>query len=319
MIGVLALAAPLVAAAPKPFTLPHTQVVGLHSKADGQDYVLYVSLPRDYRADQDRLYPVVYTLDADYAFPIVASVLGHFADRGNLPPAIVVGIAYPGGISSMDSYHRNRTRDYTPTHTLEGGYSREIAQLSGGGPAFEKFITSELFPYVEKHYRADPGERTLVGHSFGGLFGTYILLTHPRAFRNYVIVSPSLWYDHKVAFKLERAYAKRHRDLRARAYFLVGSYENQPEHGRPMVDDMEALVAALEGRHYPHLEIAERVFDKETHNSVFPVAVTRGLRVLLLEPEPSQSESRPEDSSKKEAIRASGGASEGTPSPAQVR
>jgi uncharacterized protein len=265
----------------KPFSLPNTRVVTLKSHVNGQTYTLYVSLPRGYARHPERRYPVVYTLDADYAFPIVSSVTTHFADRGNMPPVIVVSIAYPGGISDMDAYHRNRTRDYTPTHTLKGGYGPEIQKLSGGGPAFRRFITSELFPYVQKRWRADPADRTFVGHSFGGLFGAYVLLTQPSAFRNYVLVSPSLWYDDKTIFRLESAYAKKHKDLTARVYMVIGAYENQAPPSHAMIDDARALLKRIQSHGYAHFEGAVRVLDRETHNSVFPAGVTRGLRVLL--------------------------------------
>lgn len=284
LLAALLLPTPSAAAdPPAAFTIPDTRVLPVKSRGNGHDYVLYVSLPRDYARHPDRRYPVVYTLDADYAFPLVSSIARHFADRDDLPPVIVVGIAYPGGISSIDAYHRNRTRDYTPTHAEQGGYGPEIQKLSGGGPAFLRFITDEVFALVESRYRTDPADRTFVGHSYGGLFGTYVLLTRPQSFRNYILVSPSLWYDDKVALRMEAAYADQHDDLRARVYCVVGSFENQPERGRAMVDDIHALVGRIESRGYPDLEIAVRVLDGETHNSVFPAGVTRGLRAVLQE------------------------------------
>ncbi len=268
-------------AAAQPYSVPHTRVVKLDSRTSGHHYVLYVSLPRGYAQHPHRRYPVIYTLDADFAFPIVTAVSTHFADRGNMPPVIVVGIAYPGGISDMDAYHRNRTRDYTPTHTLKGGYGPAVQKLSGGGPSFARFITTELFAYVHAHWRTDPSERTFVGHSFGGLFGAYMLLTRPGAFRNYVLVSPSLWYDDKTIFNVEAAYAKAHNDLPARVYIVIGSYENQKPPSHAMVDDARMLLSRIRARGYPHFDSALRVLDRETHNSVFPAGVTRGLRVLL--------------------------------------
>src|SRR6185503_8279697 len=66
----LVLASPLARAVetPRPFVIPNSQVVPLHSQADGEDYNLYIALPRDYGKDPKHLYPVIYTLDADYSF-----------------------------------------------------------------------------------------------------------------------------------------------------------------------------------------------------------------------------------------------------------
>jgi predicted alpha/beta superfamily hydrolase len=37
------------------------------------------------------------------------------------------------------------------------------------------------------------------GHSYGGLFGAYVLTTRPDMFRTYILSSPSLWFDnHRV-------------------------------------------------------------------------------------------------------------------------
>ena len=277
--GLLLLAAQAPAVAAEPYTLPGSVVLPLHSEVDGEDYLLYVSLPRDYGKDPKQLYPVIYTLDADYAFALAGGITTHFSDRDNLPPVIVVSIGYPGGIGSLDSYHRNRTRDYTPSHTLEGGYGPEFQQYSGGGERFRGFITRELFAYVESHYRADPKDRTLVGHSYGGLFATYVLLTAPEAFRRYIIVSPSLWYDKRMIYAMEESSAKGRKDLAAKVFFGVGAYENDSEY--PMADEMREMARKLRARKYPHLEVTDQVFEDETHNSVFPGALSRGLRVVF--------------------------------------
>lgn len=63
-------------------------------------------------------------------------------------------------------------------------------------------MESELTPYFKQHYRVS--ESTFVGHSFGGLFGSYLLIKHPNLFNNYIIVSPSLWYDNHLLLQLAK-------------------------------------------------------------------------------------------------------------------
>lgn len=41
--------------------------------------------------------------------------------------------------------------------------------------------------YLSEHYRIKQNS-TFVGHSFGGLFGIWLLLYHPEAFNNYIII-----------------------------------------------------------------------------------------------------------------------------------
>lgn len=252
-------------------TLPRTTVRALKAKANGVDYRLYVSLPRDYATSKER-YPVVYVLDADYSFAIAHNVVEHLADRQHLPWAIVVGIAYGG----EPRYRENRTRDYTPTHTLDVGpgteHQRPYQKHSVGGPKFRDFLRGELLPLIDRTYRTT-AERVLVGHSYGGLFGTWLLLTAPDLFTGYVIVSPSLWYDERMLFVLEKK-AGGDVALRGRAYLSAGAMENAV-----MGTDLQEMAKRLKVR--GGVEVKEEVLEGETHNSIFPGAFSRGIRWVL--------------------------------------
>lgn len=114
---------------------------------------------------------------------------------------------------------------------------------AGGAPAFLRFVREELVPFVEREHRAS-SERILVGHSFGGLFATWVALTDPAAFGGYIIVSPSLWYDHGHVFGLEARPARTTSDLPMRIYLAVGSREMNGR--RNMVADLRRLVTTLE-------------------------------------------------------------------------
>jgi predicted alpha/beta superfamily hydrolase len=264
----------------KPYAVPNTEVIALRSKQTGAAYQLFVALPSDYRTSKTS-YPVVYMLDADYSFALVRNVVQHFVERENLPPMILVAIAYPGAATDRTTYRMNRTRDYTPVFAPDGGYGAEFQKVSGGGPKFRAFIATELVPLVERRYRVDKEDRTLVGHSYGGLFGTYVLLTQPALFKRYVLVSPSLWYANRVALTMEEAAAASGLKPDARVFFGVGSFENQPANNRAMVDDLTELVDKLKSRNNPRLVLRYKVYDGETHNSVFPGAVTRGLLTVF--------------------------------------
>lgn len=264
----------------KPYTVPNTEVVTLRSKETGADYELFVALPSDY-AKSTKQYPVVYMLDADYSFALVRNIVQHFVERENLPPMILVAIAYPGAAADRATYRMNRTRDYTPAYAPDGGYGAEYQKVSGGGPKFRAFIAAELVPLIERRYRADAQDRTLVGHSYGGLFGTYVLLTQPTLFKRYVLISPSLWYANRIALTMEEAAAATGTKPEANVFFAVGSFENQPANNRAMVDDLTEFVTKLKSRNNPRLVLHYRIYDGETHNSVFPGAVTRGLLTVF--------------------------------------
>ena len=271
------------AALAKPYALPNTEIIALRSKQTGAQYQLFVALPADYRASK-KDYPVVYMLDADYSFALVRNIAQHLVERENLPSMILVAIAYPGAARDRATYRMNRTRDYTPVYAPDGGYGAEFQKVSGGGPKFRAFIANELAPFMERHYRVS-ADRTIIGHSYGGLFATYVLLTQPQLFHRYIIVSPSLWYANRIALAMEETAAASGIKPDARVFFAVGSQENQPQVNRAMVDDLEELVRQLKTRNNAKLEMRLKIYDGETHNSVFPGAVTRGLLTVFDSPE----------------------------------
>lgn len=183
-----------------------------------------------------------------------------------------MGIGYPDPLR----YKLDRTRDYTPSHVPTGGYGPAVQRVSGGGEAFRRFLADELVPWVDGTYRTIPGDRTIVGHSYGGLFGTYALLSAPGLFSRYVLVSPSLWYDDGSMFRLERAFAAGHDRLPARVALAAGAHENPR-----MPSDMTALAAHLAEHHYAGLTVDAHVFSDDNHNTIFPAALTRGLRFVF--------------------------------------
>jgi hypothetical protein len=275
-------------AAVEPYTLPNTQVRQLQSAGNNAIYRLYIATPAEY-ATSGKSYPVVYMLDADYSFALTRNVVQHFAERGKLPDMILIAIAYPGAADDMEIYQSNRKRDYTPSASTAIGYSSngrdQQSDLDGrngqggGAEVFHTFIADQVVPYVEAHFPVSK-DRTFIGHSYGGLFGTYVLLTDPDLFNRYVIVSPSLWFDNGLMLRVEAQEAAR-RTVPAQAYFAIGSRETQATTGAPMVQQLKQFTKRLEAQRNNGLRVTLDVRDGETHESIFPGAVTRGLEVVF--------------------------------------
>jgi hypothetical protein len=51
-----------------------------------------------------------------------------------------------------------------------------------------------------------------------------------------------------------------------------------------MADDFRAFIGNLEQRHYKDLEYQVRYFEDETHLSVIPVTISKGLRYIYAPP-----------------------------------
>lgn len=250
-------------------SLPRTHVLELYSEIVKQGYKLYVSTPPGYKAD--KTYSVVYLLDADYSFAIVKNITDHLTERGDLEGLLLVGIAYDG----PEQYRLHRTRDYTPIYSAEGGYSPEIQSNSGGGPNFIKFLEQELFPFIHSTFRVSD-TKCLVGHSYGGLLASNILFSDLKLFNKYVIVSPSVWYADKYLLQVEEGYAKNHHKFNADVYLAVGSLESER-----MLSDTDLLLSQIRKHKYVDFNFKNETLQNETHNSVFPSAVSTGLRFVF--------------------------------------
>ncbi len=252
------------------YTLPMTEVIAIHAEANNKDYELYVQLPKSYK-ETNANYPLIVVNDVRFAFPSTIGALQLMGGQ-DTQEAIIVGISYSKG----DDIRVSRTRDYTPTHSPneKNGHSIEARKASGHAKEYMNFIADQVIPLMQKNYRVDANNKVFVGHSFGGLLGTYILLHKPEIFNHYIIGSPSLWYDKGVMFKMESEYAKNQKSLSANVMMYVGALETAVN---PMVDDLLKLEKQLRSRNYQHLKLHVEVLKDENHHTVFPSLVSKGL------------------------------------------
>lgn len=264
------------------FSFVDTQVLPFHSTNVGVDYKLYISLPRNYRKDEKRTYPLLIVLDADYSFPMVHTIARFMQDHDTMTDLVIVGLAYPG--VSEEKYgaifKTNRTRDYTPTNLKIGGYGKEIQKSSGGAEHFLDAIEKEIVPELKSKFRISANDIGLVGYSYSGLFCSYALVTRPELFQKFLIVSPSLWWDNRLIFRLEAKRAATQKDLKAKVYFAVGSTEDKAHGNQEMVGDLQRFSSSLKLRKYNSFRSKVWIAPEEDHHTVFPGATMRGLMWL---------------------------------------
>jgi len=240
----------------------------IDSKIIGEQFEIDVFLPKGYHEGDSR-YPVLYVCDAEYNFGAVAYITRRLIKNNEIPPIILVGIAYN---TDYGTFYDRRSRDMTPTDM--GDRSPEGWE-TGKADRFASFIEQELVPWVNSNFRTDPEDRGLCGHSYGGLFASYVLLTRNHLFSRYLIASPSYWYDGGIIFSYEESYAEKHDNLEARAYLSVGARERSH-----MVTNLQKMERLLRSRNYSDLALQTSIIAEETHRSVFPFSFTKGLRFL---------------------------------------
>lgn len=136
----------------------------------GRPFHIYVRFPAG-DSEQNKPYPVVYLLDGDSLFPILAANHLFLTYDEGLAEAIVVGISY----GSFDGNINKRGFDFT----APGADARPD---QGGAALFHNFLELELIPEIEKRYRTDPEKRILFGQSRGGFMVLYSAFTKPDLF-----------------------------------------------------------------------------------------------------------------------------------------
>lgn len=261
----------------QPVTLHRSEVVELRSSINGQTYPIKIALPGSYYSS-DQTYPVVYMLDAYSSFGIMTEMARLLASDREVPEVIIVGVSSEGGSKEFIS---NRSRDYTPTQIpqekLPEAYRSSIP-VSGGAEKFLGFLKEELIPFVESKYRFTSADRTLVGHSLGGLFVFYSLFQQPELFKRYIAISPALSWDGGFVLKQESNFFENKKSLNVIIYTAVGSMESEA-----FITPWNHLINKMQERNYEGLNLKTEIAESETHYSIIPFVVTHGLRSVFAE------------------------------------
>ncbi|GAA0812823.1 hypothetical protein GCM10009111_07300 [Colwellia asteriadis] len=157
----------------------------LNSTVLKEERELLIYTPSDYHPSEQ--YQVIYLLDGRYHFIPTVGIVSSLVASGLMPDSIVVAIK-----TSI------RVRDYLPPIkdkplSAQQKWIQTKFPRFGGTDNFVQFLETELFPYIEQNFSTLPN-RTLIGHSNGGVFGLHALLAHPTLFTNYLIISPAPWW-----------------------------------------------------------------------------------------------------------------------------
>lgn len=248
------------------FQIPRSKIVEIKDPNSQRVYPLFIKLPKSYSKNDDKTYPVIYLTDAWYSFQVVSGATRYPMNARKMKEAIIVGISYAKG-SNRDS---SRVRDYTPSQ------SKTWKQETGGAQQHMEFIEGSVIKYMENNYRTDPSNRTFIGNSLGGLFGTYILLTKPTLFKNYILGSPSYWFDNKFIFQLEKAV--KIENINANVFISIGERESKAlESNYEMVKDAETFYTRMLAWQQPKLKAKILIIPEANHQTAFPTTAIQGL------------------------------------------
>ena len=255
--------------------IPNTEKRTLPSNFVDQVFSIYVGLPYNYQ-QTDKPFPVLYLLDANVTFSFI-DLIRVFQVQQKVPDFVTVGIGYP--VADFLETSELRQRDFTPSIDKEtlahqrASSAQSEPIMMGGAAAFLRFLREELKPFISSNYRITPDEAAIFGTSYAGLFALYALFTEPDTFTNYLIGSPSIWWDDAIILTYEREFAAQQPGLNASIFMYAGSHEAEAN-----VNNVMKLSDILEHRAYQGLRLKTKIFEGEDHMSVSMAAFFRGLR-----------------------------------------
>lgn len=225
---------------------------------------LNIYLPEGYSADSSQTYNVIYLLDgsADEDFIHVSGVVQfcNFSWINLLPPSIVVGI------SNVD-----RKRDFTFPTTITK--DKEDFPTTGESAKFISFIEKELQPYIDKNYKTN-SNKMLIGQSLGGLLATEILYTKPQLFNQYLIVSPSLWWNAESLLKGNPEILNASYTSKTEVFVAVGN------EGKIMEGDAKKLYKQLKNSKASNLSIEFKFLGNKNHATIMHQAILNGFEAF---------------------------------------
>jgi predicted alpha/beta superfamily hydrolase len=239
----------------------------IHSGIFGTDRKALIYTPWEYSHVPGSKFPVIYMLDAQARqyFDIVHSTLS-FLNK-SMFPMIVIGIV-----------SENRNKDFLPPNDNPETYQQYKGSL-GNADKFLGFISDELIPYIDNHYRTLPG-RIAIGHSNAGTLLMYSFTQKPYLFDSYILISPNWAYDDEQPVRRLKEFDRS--EINSKKFiYLCHSDEGDYWKEWPKARDKAAkILKKLASDNKIYLEDQD-FSSTDDHSTVVPQGVYYGLKNLL--------------------------------------
>ena len=273
--------------------------VDLVSDHSGAVYRILIYVPRT--AAPASGWPVLYLTDGNAGFATaVDSLKIHSSHQAgtNVGGGVVVAIGYPTD-EPYDAFRRAWDLSPPPGRAFPPYYPNTPEVMTGGAGEFLSFIETQVKPLIAALVPVDVRRQALYGHSFGGLFALYALFTRPQAFRTWIAVSPTIYWEDCEILGFERRFlAQNPQALDMTLHLSAGQYEGDElapfQKQRPdaaertekskanrtiaYAQEMAVRLGAIEGL---GITTSFQEFAGETHMSLVPVAVNRAVQIAF--------------------------------------
>jgi metallo-beta-lactamase class B len=217
---------------------------------------VWVYLPPGY-AETTRRYPVLYLQDGQNVFDQYTSFAGEWGVDETLDALAASGHDLGGClVVAVDNGAKHRLDEYSPWRNRRTGRGGEGAQ-------YAEFLVHTLKPYIDHHYRTQPGREAtgIAGSSMGGLLATYAALRYPAVFGRVGVFSPAYWFAGQPLLAYVAQQSPR---PDTRWYFVCGTGESPT-----MVKLMAAVHDALHSAGVPAANLAFQALPDGQHAEWF--------------------------------------------------
>lgn len=230
----------------------------IFSKVLNEQRNIKICLPGEYKTGSFERYDVVYILDGETHLNDFKFIYNFARNENFLPPLIL--IALPNIYTSEGNM---RNRDFLPEITNDN-------VKSGGAGNFIAFFKNELIPYINKKLPTS-GDNSLFGHSLGGLFAMYVLLTDPGLFTNYYCSDPAFPWSNRRIITMAKETFKNLTELN-KSLWINGVEETYRNVG---IEEMDSVLKVMAPR---GLRWKTSIYPNESHMSVRFKGIYDGLK-----------------------------------------
>lgn len=255
---------------------PKTVIQQVKSK-DGIPYELTITLPPDY--DPENEYKILYYLDAWWFKDLIPGCyrlksLSNKSVENNLEELILVGIS---SVGTDEDWNRQRNMDFTPSKSLmklsiKQGNVEINEKTTGGAEKFLIFLKDEVIKSIEGQYKVDSSSRTIFGHSFGGLFGFYAYLNENSLFSNYILISPSIWWNQSELLA-NKEYNSR--EKRVNMFVAVGTNE-----AKILKDAITKFADEVNQEKNTNINLQYKQYEGANHHSLLPQSIYDAIGII---------------------------------------
>ncbi|MET1258772.1 alpha/beta hydrolase-fold protein [Flagellimonas sp. DF-77] len=176
--------------------------------------------PENY--SEDKKYPLIVVLDAEYLFDIVVANTKFYTNHNRMPESIIVAV------------HQGEN----DLRWEDCDYEESTGLPTEKGKLFYEFLGTELIPYLETSYSIAPF-KMFIGYDITANFGNFFLFKDRSLFNSYVSISPVL------ATEMESRVPARLSDINQEIFYNL-ILEKEKSNDRQRILQMNNSIASIQ-------------------------------------------------------------------------